>query len=296
MPELKGIITPTITPMKGDTLDYDAVDSLIEFLGKTGVNGIYPMGSTGAFPIVSVEQQVKILEYFMDKKKQNMYFLAGVGRNSFDETLTMGLYAKELGVDAVSIVTPYYLRISQDAIFKYYERLLSKIDIPVLIYNIPQNTGNDINHETLMKLRSQFSHLVGIKDSSGNLSNLSAFLFNMDKDFKVFQGQDDVLLPSLAIGAAGGICGTSNFSDLSVRVFNAFQSSNLELAKKLQAALTEVKRFTNSYDFPQAHLAAFVEMVYHNSTSSPFPLVDLDQDTRKNFAQKIREILARFET
>ncbi|MEM3313646.1 MAG: dihydrodipicolinate synthase family protein, partial [Thermoplasmatales archaeon] len=74
MPELKGIITPTITPMKGDTLDYDAVDSLLEFLGKTGVNGIYPMGSTGAFPIVSVEQQVKILEYFMDKKKQNMYF------------------------------------------------------------------------------------------------------------------------------------------------------------------------------------------------------------------------------
>ncbi|MEM0140947.1 MAG: dihydrodipicolinate synthase family protein [Thermoplasmatales archaeon] len=296
MPELKGIITPTITPMKGDALDYDAVDSLIEFLGKTGVNGIYPMGSTGAFPIISVEQQVKVLEYFMDKKKPNMYFLAGVGRNSFDETLTMGLYAKELGVDAVSIVTPYYLKVSQEVLFRYYERLLSQIDIPVLIYNIPQNTSNNIDSVTLKKLRSQFSHLQGIKDSSGNLSNFSSLLFNADKDFKVFQGQDDVLLPSLVMGAAGGICGTSNFSDLSVRVFNAFQSSNFELAKKLQAALTEMKRLTNSYDFPQAPLAAFVELVYHNATSSPFPLVDLDQETRVSFAKKIGEVLAKLET
>ena len=296
MPELKGIITPAITPMKNDTLDYDAVDSLIEFLDKSGVNGIYPMGSTGAFPIISVDQQVKVLEYFMDKKRPNMYFLAGVGRNSLDETLTMGLYAKELGVDAISIVTPYYLRISQEAIFRYYERLLSQIDIPVLIYNIPQYTNNNVDYKTVIRLRTQFSHLVGIKDSSANISNFSTLVYNVGKDFKVFQGQDDILLPSLSIGAAGGICGTSNFSDLSVRVFKEFEESNFESARRIQAVLTELKRLTNSYEFPQAPLAGFIEKVYHRETSSPFPLVDLDTETRKAFSSKIDEILSKLET
>ncbi|MGC8645820.1 MAG: dihydrodipicolinate synthase family protein [Thermoplasmata archaeon] len=296
MPELKGIITPTITPMKNDTLDYDAVDSLIEFLDRTGVNGIYPMGSTGAFPIISVDQEVKILEYFMDKKRPNMFFLAGVGRNSFDETLTMGQYAKELGTDAISVVTPYYLRVSQEGIFRYYERLLSQIDIPVMVYNIPQNTNNSVDYKTLIRLKDQFSHLVGMKDSSGNMSNFSMLVYNLGKDFKVFQGQDDILLPSLSIGAAGGICGTSNFSDLSVRVFKEFEASNFESARKIQAVLTELKRLTNSYDSPQAPLAGFIERVYHRETSSPFPLIDLDQDTRRSFGAKIEGILAKLET
>lgn len=296
MAELKGIITPTFTPMKGDTIDYEAVDSLVEFLGKIDVNGIFVMGSTGAFPIISVEQQVKCLEYFMEKKKENMYFLAGIGRNSFDETLTMGLYAKELGADGVSVVTPYYLKMSQDSLYGYYERILKQVDIPVTIYNIPQNTNNNIAPETVLKLKEQFSQVTAMKDSSGNFSNFSTILDILGKEIKVFQGQDDLLLPSLSMGAAGGICGTTNFSDLSVRVFKEFSNSNFAGARKIQAILSELKKLTNSYDFPQAPLAGFIEMVYHTETESPFPLKDLDLETRKIFGSKIQQILKKLET
>jgi 4-hydroxy-tetrahydrodipicolinate synthase/2-dehydro-3-deoxy-D-gluconate aldolase len=296
MPELKGIITPAVTPWKGDTIDYDAIDALMDFLEKIGVAGVFPMGSSGATPIISVEQHVKVLEYFMDRKKPNMYFLGGIGRNAVDDTLTMGLYAKELGVDAVSIVTPYYLRMSQESIYRYYEKLLSQIDIPVLIYNIPQNTNNNIEPQTVLKLKRQFSQVAGIKDSSGNFSNFSTLIDVVGKEIKVLQGQDDLLLPSLLMGAAGGINGTSNFSDLSVRVFNEFQNGNFASARKIQAVLSELKKLTNSLEFPQGPLAGFIEMVYHKETESPFPLKDIDAEARKNFGIKAKEILKKIET
>jgi 4-hydroxy-tetrahydrodipicolinate synthase/2-dehydro-3-deoxy-D-gluconate aldolase len=296
MPEIKGIITPAVTPWKGDTIDYDAIDALMDFLGKIGVTGVFPMGSSGATPIISAEQHVKVLEYFMDKKKPNMYFLGGIGRNAVDDTLAMGLFAKELGVDAVSIVTPYYLRMSQESIYRYYEKLLSQIDIPVLIYNIPQNTNNNIEPQTVLKLKRQFSQVAGIKDSSGVFSNFSTMIDVVGKEIKVLQGQDDLLLPSLAMGAAGGINGTSNFSDLSVRVYNEFQSGNFAAARKIQTVLSELKKLTNSLDFPQGPMAGFIEMVYHKETESPFPLKDIDPETRKNFGAKAREILKKIET
>ncbi len=296
MPELKGIITPAVTPWKGDTIDYDAIDALMDFLGKIGVAGVFPMGSSGAFPIISVEQHVKVLEYFLDRKKPNLYFIGGVGRNSVEETLTMGLYAKELGVDAVAIVTPYYLRMSQESIYRYYEKLLSQIDIPVVIYNIPQNTNNNIEPQTVLKLKKQFSQISAIKDSSGNFSNFTTLMDVVGGEVKVFQGQDDLLLPSLAMGAAGGVNGTSNFCDLSVRVYNEFTNSNFSTARKIQAVLSELKKLTNSLDFPQGPMAGFIEMVYHRETESPFPLKDLDPEQRKSFANRAMEILKKLET
>jgi 2-dehydro-3-deoxy-D-gluconate aldolase len=296
MTELKGIITPTITPMVKDNVDYDAIDSLLDFLAKIGVNGIFPMGSTGVFPIVSVELQVKILEYFMDKKKEGMYFLAGVGRNSLDETLTMASYAKELGADGLSIVTPYYVRMSQDSLYDYYERLLKEIDIPILIYNIPQNTNNNIAPETVYRLKSQFSHLVGIKDSSGNFSTFSSFIDMLGKDFRILQGQDDLLLPSLMMGASGGICGTSNFVDLSVMVYKEFTNSNTEKARKIQSVLTELKRYVNTFDFPQAYIAEFIERIFKRETSSVFPLRDYPPEIRKSIAEKTDQILKKLGT
>lgn len=291
MAELKGIITPTITPMNKENIDYEAVDSLMEYLDKIGVNGIFPMGSTGVFPIVSTELQVKILEYFMDRKKEGMYFLAGVGRNSVDETLAVAFYAKELGADCLSIVTPYYLRMSQDSIYQYYEKILSSIDIPVLLYNIPQNTNNNILPQTILKLKNQFSNVIGIKDSSGNFSNFSAIVDAVGKDFRVFQGQDDILLPSLQRGAVGGISGTTNFSDLAVRVYKEFSESNNEKATEIQAILTEFKRMINCYDFPQTYAAIFIDRVYHKETGNVFPLKDIPPDLRKTISEKAEEIL-----
>jgi 4-hydroxy-tetrahydrodipicolinate synthase/2-dehydro-3-deoxy-D-gluconate aldolase len=291
MSELKGIITPTITPIiKGD-LDYDAVDSLIEFLEKVGVNGIFPMGSTGAFAITSVELHVKILEYFMDKKKENMYFLAGVGRNSFDETLTMGNYAKELGVDGLSIVTPYYVNMSQESLFTYYDKLLQELDIPVLIYNIPQNTNNNISAETVFKLKKEHSNLVGIKDSSSNFSNFSAFIDVLGKDFVILQGQDDLLLPSLMMGAKGGICGTSNFSDLTVKVYKEFSNNNIDKAKEIQKKLSKLKRIMGKYEFPQAYIAAFSRLIYGKEMQNIFPLRDLDKETKEKLLGEIQPLL-----
>lgn len=291
MAKLEGIITPTLTPISGDNLDYDAVDSLMDFLDKIGVNGIFPMGTTGAFAITSVEFQVKILEYFMEKKKENMFFLAGVGRNSLDETMTMATFAKELGSDAISVVTPYYHRMDQESLYMYYDSILSKIDIPVVIYNIPQNTNNSIDAETIRKLRNQYSHLIGIKDSSGNFSRFSEYIYLLDKDFSVIQGQDDLLLPSLLAGAKGGICGTSNFSNLSTAVYSEFKNGNIETAKKMQVKLSKLKISILKYPFPQAYMALFSQAVYKKDVSTIFPLRGLNQEEKASLLREVNEFL-----
>jgi len=291
MPKLEGIITPTLTPISNDNLDYEAVDSLIEFLSEAGVNGIFPMGTTGAFAITSVEFQVKILEYYMEKKKENMFFLAGVGKNSLEETITMAEYAKELGSDAVSVVTPYYHRMDQESIYNYYDNILSKIDIPVVIYNIPQNTNNNISADTVRKLRSQYSHLIGIKDSSGNFSSFSEYIYLTDKEFSVLQGQDDLLLPSLLAGAKGGICGTSNFSNLSTLVYKYFKEGNIEEAKNIQTKLSKMKNALSKYPFPQAYMAIFAERIYKRDTSPIFPLRKLREEEKRSLMAEIGEYL-----
>ena len=291
MAELKGVITPTITPMNKENPDYEAIDRLMDFLARIGVNGIFPMGSTGLFSIISMEMEIKVLEYFMDKKREGMYFLAGVGRNSLDDTLTMGSYAKELGADGLSIVTPYYVRMSQEALFNYYDKLLGGLDISVLVYNIPQNTGNSITPETVLKLRNDHSNLVGIKDSSGNFTDFSQFIDVLGKDFRIFQGQDDLLLPSLIAGASGGICGTSNFLDLPVRVYREHSGQNIEKARQIQKVLTSVKKFINQYDFPLGYMAAFMEMILLRNTETVYPLDNLDADTRKAVKSGIESII-----
>ncbi len=291
MPELKGIITPTITPISKGDLDYDAVDALIEFLHKSGVNGIFPMGSTGAFSITSAELELKILEYFMDKKKEGMYFLAGVGRNSYDETLAMANYAKELGADGLSIVTPYYVNMNQESLFRFYDKILGQLDIQVLIYNIPQNTNNSISPNTVARLRKEHSNLVGIKDSSGNFSNFSQFVDLLGEGFRILQGQDDLLFPSLSIGASGGICGTSNFSSLAVNVYKEFSNGNIQEARKLQKKLTSLKKIMGGYPFPQAYISAFSNLIMKREVQSIFPLVDLPENERDKLTREIESAL-----
>ncbi len=272
---LEGIITPTITPIKNGEVDKEAVKALIEYLESIKVNGIFPLGSTGCAPIISLADCKKVLDAF-SKYINGMLLLPGVGRNNLSETLELAKYAKDIGADAIVIVTPYYMKMDNESIYKYYYSILSSIDKPIIAYNIPQLTGNNLNYEVLMKLLNDFYNLVGLKDSSGNLSNFQDYIINLPKNFKIFQGQDELLLSSLIIGASGGICGTTNFSNLAVDVYLNYKSGNFNKAKELQEKLSRIKNYLSKKSFPQSYNASFYKLILKkNYTGACFPLRDL---------------------
>ena len=272
----KGILCPIITPCRDIEVDFDATKKLVAHILKSGVAGIFGTGSTGSFPILSGKEQLGFLEFVRGIVDSKHAFLADISRNNYEETLELGKKALDFSPDAIVINTPYYIPMLQDSIFAYFDRLIGKLDSDVLLYNIPQLSGNSIHADTLARLADEHSNLVGVKESSGLFNNLMAFVDRMPKGFGVYQGQDNFLLPSLSYGASGGICGTTNFIDLAVRVYNSHASGNSRQAVKLQKRLTVIKDKVAGYPYPigTAYLASKVVL---KSERSPlhFPVKDI---------------------
>ena len=162
-----GIITPTISPFKKGSVDEDAVGTLASFLKKSGVNGIFPCGSTGCAPLMDAEQHISVIKAFSDNLPRGMKSFTGIGRNSIKETLQVANAAIKSGADALVLVTPYYIRMGPDEIIRYYDYLLSRIDAKVIAYSIPQMTGNSITPEMFRRIAKSHRNVIGIKDSSG---------------------------------------------------------------------------------------------------------------------------------
>ncbi len=280
---VKGIITPMVTPVRYGTINEDDVKELLSFLKNIGVSGIFPMGSTGLFSLFSFQDHKKMLEHAIKHKPANIAAYAGVSRNNFDETSEMIKIAKDLGYDAAVVVVPFYLKLSQDSIFAYFQKI-SKVDMPIIIYNIPQFTGNSISADTIKKLADENSNIKGIKDSSGDLRSFQIIINELSKDFFVYQGQDDLLLPSLNIGAAGGVCGTSNFSGKIVEVYK-------ERSLKAHNEIVKAMKNLSYFEFPKPYYYLFRKRVLKENDPKkylPFPLGDLNENDEKMIDEAVQ--------
>jgi 4-hydroxy-tetrahydrodipicolinate synthase/2-dehydro-3-deoxy-D-gluconate aldolase len=277
---VKGIITPMVTPISGGRIDENGISELMAFLKRIGVNAAFPMGSTGLFTLFSTEEHIRAIELTV-KHASGLKVLAGSGRNDIDETLRVARSAVDSGADAVVIVTPFYIRMSQESISNYYSRIASSLDSDIIAYNIPQFTGNQISADTLSSLMREHSNIIGVKDSSGDLRSTQMYISELPSGSFIYQGQDDLLLPSIALGVSGGVCGTTNFSDLAVRIWN---SAGKEESRQIQLRLSSMMRALALSDFPKAYYYLFERLVMKNENPRsymPAPINDLsDQEER----------------
>ncbi len=253
-----GIVTPFLTPFKRDeTVDYDALKTMVDFLKEIGVSGIFPSSSTGLFPFLSLEERKKLLEKV--REYSSLKIFAGIGSADTKGAIDLAKHAKDVGADAVVLMPSYYIKSDQKWIINHFESVLKAIDIDFIIYNIPQLTNSYVDIETIKYLKSQYSQISGIKDSSGDMRYFTKLMEIKDKNFSVFQGQDDLLLISLVLGADGGVCGTSNFSDLIVKLYNAYQSGDIERARSIQMDVNNLFNALSLANFPSGYYHA----LYH---------------------------------
>ncbi len=229
-----GAIVAIVTPFKNGKVDEEALRQLIEEQIVAGTDGITPCGTTGESTTLSHEEHDRVIEITIDAVKKRVPVIAGTGSNSTAETLRLTRHAWEAGADGALLVCPYYNRPTQEGLYRHFQAVASEIPIPIVIYNIPGRTGTNMQPETMAKLAAELPNIVGVKEASGSLKQMSDVIQLCRPDFDVLSGDDIFTLALLALGGKGVISVVSNVvpGDMAALV-DAFAAGDLKRAREL---------------------------------------------------------------
>lgn len=229
----KGAIVAIVTPFKSGEVDEEALRELIEFQIESGTDGIVPCGTTGESATLSHEEHDRVIEITIDAVKKRVPVIAGTGSNSTREAIRLTKHAYEVGADAVLMVSPYYNRPTQDGLYQHYKTVAEEVPIPIFPYNVPSRTGSNVLPETLARL-STISNIVGVKEATGDLRQISKVIDLCGDDFIVLSGDDFTVLPILEVGGKGVISVTSNVAPADMAgMIDAFGAGDKTKAREL---------------------------------------------------------------
>lgn len=229
----RGAITALVTPFKNGQVDEEALRNLIEFQIANGVDGLVPCGTTGESPTLSHDEHDRVIEMTIDAAKKRVPVIAGTGSNSTAEALRLTRHAYEAGADGALIACPYYNKPTQEGLYQHFELIAKNVPIPIIPYNIPGRTGINMSPELIARL-AKISNIVGIKEASGSIKQISDVINLCDKDFAVLSGDDIFTLPLMAIGGAGVISVVSNVAPADMAgLVDAFNAGDMARAKEL---------------------------------------------------------------
>jgi 4-hydroxy-tetrahydrodipicolinate synthase len=234
----KGSIVAIVTPFKNNKLDEEKLKELVEFQIKNGASGILPCGTTGESPTLSSEEHERVIEIVIEAVKKRAPVIAGTGSNSTQEAIELSVHAQEAGADALLLVSPYYNKPTQDGLYLHFKEIAKSVKIPVILYNIASRTGVNIQPETIARLASDCKNIIGVKEASGSLEQMSRIKALSGENFDLISGDDALTLPLLAIGGAGVISVVANIVPRDVAdMVEAFSKGNLRRAQALHYRL-----------------------------------------------------------
>lgn len=230
----QGVYTALVTPFtEAGEPDEAALKALVEAQIKAGVKGLVPMGTTGESPTLSHEEHLAIIGKVIGWAQGRVPIIAGTGSNSTEEALMLTRRAKELGASASLQVVPYYNRPSQEGLYRHFHAIAEQVELPMIIYNIPGRSGKNLETETLMRLAAH-PRVVGVKEASGDLGQITEVLQRRPQGFAVLSGDDALLFPLLALGGDGVISVASHLIPTQlVELCRLGLAGNLTEARKL---------------------------------------------------------------
>ena len=234
--EIKGIITAMVTPFdENQKINETAARQLVDKLISQGVHGLFILGTNGEFHVLSDDEKVEFAKIVINQAAHGVPVYVGAGACGTQETIRLAQRMEAVGADALSVISPYFIAPTQQELADHYRKVAEAVNIPIIMYNIPKNTGINIEPETVKSLIG-VKNIAGIKDSSGNMENMQGYIdAGKGSDFVVLVGSDSKILPALKIGAAGAIAGTSNvIAELDVSIYENYLKGNLEVAEQAQ--------------------------------------------------------------
>jgi len=234
----KGSIVAIVTPFKNGQVDEKKFRDLIEFQIKNGTSGIVPCGTTGESATLSFDEHDRVIEITIEQVKKRVPVIAGTGSNSTQEAIMLTQHAAKAGADASLQVSPYYNRPTQKGLYEHFKAIAEAVDIPIILYNIASRTGVNIEPETIVKLAHDCKNIVGVKEASGNLDQMSRIKQLCGQNFDLISGDDSLTLPILSIGGTGIISVVANIVPQDVaNLVSEFQKGNLKKAQELHYKL-----------------------------------------------------------
>lgn len=234
-PVFTGACPAIVTPFDANgAVNYDAFGKLIDQQIAAGVDAICVCGTTGETSTLSIREHIAVVEYCVKRVNHRVKVIAGAGSNDTSAAVYLSQHAQDSGADALLLVTPYYNKASQTGLLKHYEYIADRVELPIILYNVPSRTGVSFTADTYKTL-SENPKFNGVKEASGNFSLLAHTRYLCGDDFYIWSGNDDQVVPMMSLGAKGVISVVCNIMpELMVDMSHACLEGNFDKASKLQ--------------------------------------------------------------
>ena len=232
-----GAIVAIVTPFRNGKVDGPALKKLVEFQIAGGTDGIVPCGTTGESPTLSYEEHERVIDLVVAAVAGRVPVIAGTGSNNTKEAILLTRYAKKAGADGALVITPYYNKPTQEGLYRHFRAVAEAAEIPIVLYNVPSRTGVNMTAQTVARLAG-VPNIVGVKEASGNLNQVSEILRSAPKTFCVLSGDDGLFFPMLALGAKGVISVVSNVAPRAMAdLYDSFVMGEISRAREIHFRL-----------------------------------------------------------
>jgi 4-hydroxy-tetrahydrodipicolinate synthase len=287
---LNGIIPAMVTPLTaGDEVNESALRRLTDHLIKGRVHGLFAMGSQGEFWAFSADEKRQVWEIVVEETNRRVPVYAGTAAITTRETITLTRLAEKTGVDAVSVLTPFFVAPNEAELYDHYRAVAESTRLPVLLYSNPARTGVKLSPRLLARL-SQIENIVGIKDSSGDLEMAAEYVRAAPPDFAVLMGRDTLIFGGLMYGAKGAIAATANVAPaLVVSIYEQFKAGDVEGARQAQAALAPLRHAFTWGTFPVVIKEA-LDLIGLEGGPCRAPVGPLSSEQREQLRDVLRNI------
>lgn len=281
-----GIYAPIATPFLADEINYDALKSNLQRYSRTRLSGLVVLGSNGEFALMDMEEKMSLIEFVRQHTAADKRIIAGVGCESTRDTIRLSRYAASAGADAALVLAPNYYKgsMTDTALEHFFLDVADASNIPVMLYNMPRNTGINMSTSLVAKLAAH-ENIAGVKDSSGNIVQIAEIIASTPDDFSVFAGSGSYLYATLALGGAGGTLAVANIMpDCCVQLYDAVRSGHHADAVALQQTLLAPNAAVTSR-WGIAGLKAAMNLLGYHGGETRRPLMPLDEHSLTELKQ-----------
>ena len=285
-----GVATALATPFDDKGVNVKEFSRFIEFQINAGVNALVVCGTTGESSTMTKVEKVQAIKCAISTSKKRVPVIVGTGSNNTLATIEMSVLAEELGADGLLIVTPYYNKTTQNGLIEHYKAIANSVNIPIILYNVPSRTGMNILPETCFEL-SKIDNIVGIKEASGNISQVAKIAQLCGNDFSIYSGNDDQILPILSLGGKGVISVLSNIKpELTCKITNSFFENNIATSRNEQLnALPLINAlFAETNPIPIKYA---INCIGYDFGTPRLPLVECSSNLKSTIEKFLNEIL-----
>ncbi len=263
-PTFQGSIVAMVTPFRDGKVDEAKVRELVEFHVQHGTDAIVPCGTTGESPTLSHDEHRRVVELVIEAARKRVAVIAGTGSNSTAEAIGLTTHAKHAGADAALVVNPYYNKPTQEGLYRHFRAVAESVDLPIILYNIAGRTAVNVETDTLVRIVRDCPNVVGVKEASGSLDQMTQVILACGPDFSVLSGDDNITLPLMSVGGRGVISVIANFVPRETAdMTHAALSGDWKLARELFLRLFPLSRamFLETNPIPVKEAMAMMGML-----------------------------------